>query len=274
MRIAICNETYGDWPWHDVCRHASSVGYEGLEIAPFTLGESPTQISAAERKRIRDTAAEHGLDIVGLHWLLAGTNGLHLTSPDPDVRAKTGQYLSQLAHLCADLGGNVMVFGSPQQRNRLPGISTEQANQFARETISIAIPTLASRGVTLALEPLGPEEGDFLNTAEQAIRLCQQIDSPQVQLHLDVKAMATEAKPIPQIIHDSRDWLVHFHANDPNRQGPGMGDVDFGPIVRALRESGYDRWLSVEVFDLSPGVETLTRESIRCLRDAIAATAS
>ncbi len=273
MKIAICNETYGDRPWADVCRHASSVGYDGLEIAPFTLGESPTRISAAERRRLRDTAAEQGLEIVGLHWLLAGTTGLHLTSPDPDVRRRTGLYLGQLAHLCAGLGGHVMVLGSPQQRNRQPGISALQANQYAREVITLAIPDLASRGVTLALEPLGPEEGNFLNTADQTIQLCQQIDSPHVRLHLDVKAMSTETKPIPQIIRDAQDWLVHFHANDPNRQGPGMGDVDFRPIVRALREIHYAGWLSVEVFDLSPGIESLTRKSLDCLREALAATA-
>jgi sugar phosphate isomerase/epimerase len=121
---------------------------------------------------------------------------------------------------------------------------------------------LEKLGVQIAIEPLGREEGNFLNTAADARQLQAMIDSPQVQLHLDVKAMSDEPTPTPQIIRDNADAMIHFHANDANRQGPGMGEVDFVPIFQALRDVGYQGWVSVEVFDYSPGIETLVRESM------------
>jgi sugar phosphate isomerase/epimerase len=233
------------------------------------MQKNVNDISPAVRRNVRELAAAHELEIIGLHWLLAFTEGFYLTSPDPSVQHKTTDYLKQLSQLCADLGGKLMVLGSPQQRNLLPGVTHAQAMQIAADVIGGAAATFAGHGVCLALEPLGPQEGDFLLTAEKGIELARLIDHPNVRLHLDVKAMSSESKPIPDIIRDSRDYLAHFHANDANRRGPGMGEIDFVPIIQTLREIGYDGWVSVEVFDYEPGVETLAGESIRYLRKII-----
>ncbi|MCA9270171.1 MAG: sugar phosphate isomerase/epimerase, partial [Planctomycetales bacterium] len=256
MKFAICNETYGDWPLAKAFAHARAAGYTGIEIAPFTIATSAYDIGPAQREEVRRQAQAAGLEVVGLHWLLAKTEGYYLTSPDAAVREKTAQYLAELARLCRDLGGSIMVLGSPQQRNLAPlGIGHDEGMRLAADCIGRMLPTLEETQVTLAVEPLGPAEGDFLNRADQAVALIQSIDSPRVRLHLDVKAMSSETKPIVDIIRDCRDYTVHFHANDPNRRGPGMGDVKFAPIFQALRQTGYDGWVSVEVFDYSPGVD-------------------
>ena len=210
---------------------------------------------------IRDAVGEAGLTVVGLHWLLAKTEGLYLTSPDPSVRQATADYFLALVDCCANLGGRLMVLGSPLQRNLLPGVSHEQAESYAAEVLSAVMPRCEQHGVTIALEPLGPAEGDFLRTAAAGIRLAEQVDSPFCQLHLDVKAMSTEADSIPNIIAASRDWLVHFHANDPNLYGPGMGDVEFQPIMQQLQDIDYHGWVSVEVFKYEPSPEKIARTS-------------
>ena len=269
MNFAICNETFGDWPFDRAFAFARELGYTGIEIAPFTMEKNAYDISPKRRAEVQQQAAAAGLEVVGLHWLLAWTEGFYLTTPDRDIRRKTSHYLGELARLCCDLGGGVMVLGSPAQRNLLPGVSHDEAIGYATDVIQGAVPALEQWGVTLAVEPLGPAEGDFLNTAGQAIQLIHMVGSPRVRLHLDVKAMSSESPPIPDVIRQGAPYLVHFHANDPNKRGPGMGDVDFVPIFQTLRDIQYHGWVSVEVFDYQPGVETLARDSIqymqRCL---------
>lgn len=262
MKYALCNEMFVDWPFEKAFAFTRECGYTGIEIAPFTMGPDAYSISAEKRKEVREQAQAADLEVVGLHWLLAKTEGYYLTSPDADIRKKTSEYIQELARLCADLGGTIMVLGSPQQRNLLPGVSHEEAMKHAADVLSAAVPTFAEHNVTLALEPLGPAEGDFLNTAASGAELMDMIGSPNVQLHLDVKAMSSEATDIPTIIEQNADRTAHFHANDPNLLGPGMGDVDFAPIFAALTKTNYKGWVSVEVFDYEPGVEKIAKESM------------
>lgn len=269
MRFAICNETFQDWPWDRALEVTRQCGYTGWEIAPFTICRRADELSAAKRTELARQVSRAGIEVVGLHWLLAKTEGFHLTTDDKAVRQRTAEYLGQLAELCRDLGGSVMVLGSPLQRNFPPEMTHAQASDNALWVIERALPRLEAQGVTLAIEPLGPVEGNFLNHAAQAVEIIERLTSPYVRLHLDVKAMSTEGEPIDKIIHDNARHLAHFHANDPNRLGPGMGEVDFVPIFAALRSIGYEGWVSVEVFDYSPGIERLARESMQNMRSAL-----
>jgi sugar phosphate isomerase/epimerase len=271
MRFAICNETFQDWPLDRACGFAAECGYQGLEIAPFTLAARAGDVSPRQREEICRVVRAAGLEVVGLHWLLAKTDGFHITSQDPAVRKHTADYLVELVHLCGDLGGRVMVLGSPQQRNLADGMTTADGMALAAEVLAAVVPELAARGVVLAIEPLGPQETNFLLTAAEAMELIERNGSPHVRLHLDCKAMATEAAPIVDLIRRYHPWMAHFHANDPNRQGPGFGELDFVPILRTLDEAGYDGWVSVEVFDYAPGVERLARESIEYMRRCLCA---
>jgi len=278
MKYAFCNEMFGEQPFDQVCATMRALGYTGVEIAPFTLLPPAEKFDVRDvpperRAEIKQQASAAGLEVVGLHWLLASTAGFHLTSPHAPVRQATAEYLKTLAQLCEDLGGKIMVLGSPTQRNLLPGVGYEDAEQYAAEVLRAAMPACDAHGVTIALEPLGPTEGNFMLTAKSAIHLAELVDSPHCKLHLDVKAMSTEANPIDVIIRDSRDWLVHFHVNDPNLLGPGMGDVEYGPIMTALAEINYTGWISLEVFKYEPSPVEIAQESIEYLRKIEAAIA-
>jgi sugar phosphate isomerase/epimerase len=266
MKYAICNETFQDWPFEKAFQFAYDCGYRGLEIAPFTINKDVRLITPEERTTVRRQAEDAGLTILGLHWLLAFTEGFYLTSPEAEVRQATTAYLEDLGRLCSDLGGDIMVLGSPHQRNVLPGVSLEEAMGYAAEVLQRCMPTFQELGIRLAVEPLGPEEGDFLLTADLGVQLVEMVDSPACQLHLDVKAMSTEETPVDQIIRKHAEHMIHFHANDANRRGPGMGDIDFVPILKALQDVQYDGWCCVEVFDYDPGVEALAKESIDYLK--------
>lgn len=267
MRLAICNEMFEGWEFERVCATAAEIGYEGVEIAPFTLGALANQVSKEQRDEMREAARRHGVEIVGLHWVLAKTEGFYINHPDASVRDLTVAYLHDLISLCADLGGAVIVFGSPKQRSVHEALSREQAWDYARETFGKIVPALEARGVTFCLEPLGPEETDFINTGAEAAQMVREIDSPRFGLLLDVKAMCTEPTPIPDIIRANAAVLKHFHANDANRRGPGFGDTDFRPIAQALKQAQYDGWVSVEVFDFSPDPITIARNSMEYLHE-------
>lgn len=277
MKFAICNETFGNRPAADTFSTIAKLGYTGVEIAPFTFAphDEPFDLARVPAEMFvewRAMAEDAGLSVVGLHWLLAKTDGYHLTSPDPTVRRRTGDYFKKLAEACADLGGTILVLGSPKQRNLLPGVSYDDAEAYAVEVLHSAIAACANFGVILALEPLGPADGNFMLTADAAVRVVQMVDSKHCRLHLDVKAMNSESKPIPEIIRDNRQWLAHFHANDPNLLGPGMGDTDFRPIFTALKEINYDGWISVEVFKYEPSPDEIARRSIEYMRRIAAAS--
>lgn len=266
VKFAICNEMFEGWAFADACDAARDAGYAGIEIAPFTLGKLAGDVPGSEREAMRETARDAGLEIVGMHWVLAQTTGFHINSPDRRVTDRTAAYLIDLTNLCADLGGTVMVFGSPKQRDVLDGVTPTQAWNYAVETFRAIVPALEDRRVTLCLEPLAPEETNFINTADDAARMIAEIDSPNFQLLLDVKAMSSESKPIPQIIRENSSIVKHFHANDANLRGPGFGNTDFVPIAAALREIDYTGWVSVEVFDFSPDPVTIAVKSIEYLR--------
>jgi sugar phosphate isomerase/epimerase len=270
MRYAICNETFEGWDHARVCRTAAELGYQGLEIAPFTLAPRITDVTAEQRRTLRRQAEDAGLRIIGLHWLLAKTEGLSITAPDEAVRRRTADYLVELARGCRDLGGELMVFGSPAQRRIPAGTSRAQAAEYAVDTFRRAAGGIADCGVRLCLEPLSPPEADFLNTCREAEEILGRIDHPNFVLHLDVKAMHTDEAPLPELIRRHGAKAGHFHANDANRRGPGFGATDFVPIFRALRASGYPGWVSVEVFDYTPDPVTIARESIRYMKECAA----
>jgi sugar phosphate isomerase/epimerase len=270
MKFALCQELFVDWDWERQCKAMAEIGYTGIEVAPFTLAASPRDVTPERRRELKQIAADHGLEIIGLHWLLAKTSGFHLTTDDGPTRRRTSEYLKTLADLCGDLGGTVMVFGSPGQRSLQQGVCREAAYDYAAEVFRGAMPRLAERGVSLCMEPLTKKETDFCNSCADAFDLIGRVDHPNFVLHQDVKAMLGEGRSLPDLIRKYAPVTRHFHVNDSNLLGPGMGETDYHPIFAALLETGYEGWVSVEVFNYEPGAEFIARESIRYMRQVLA----
>jgi len=266
MKFAICNEIFRGWKLDEIFAYAARVGYDGVEIAPFTLANSVTEISAQERSRIKDTAERNDIEVAGIHWVLVKPEGLYLNHPDASIRERTADYFCELADFCADVGGKIMVVGSPKQRNILPGVSQDQGWSWALGTFQKAVRIAEQRGVTICVEPLAPAETNFINTAADAIRFVQQLPSKNFKIILDAKAMCSEAKPADRIIRESWPHFAHFHANDKNMKGPGFGEVDFVPMAKALRELGFGGFVSVEVFNFDEGPEVIATRSLEYLK--------
>jgi sugar phosphate isomerase/epimerase len=269
VRFAICNETYQGWSFQAACEDIAAAGYDAVEVAPGTLVDDAMAIDEATCRRAGECARQAGLEVVGLHWLLAWTEGLHLTTPDAQIRQNTVQFGQHLARCCAAMGGRVMVWGSPKQRNLASSQSKDSAYANAADILRPICEVAGPLNVTVAMEPLGPHETDFLNTADEAAALIDRVNHPACQLHLDVKAMSSEDTAIPAIIQRHAHHLAHFHANDPNLRGPGFGEVAFEPILAALQEARYAGAVSVEVFDYRPDGPTIARDSLRYLKQCL-----
>src|SRR5690606_18745847 len=112
--------------------------------------------------------------------------------PDPEVRKRTAEYLIALAEATRDLGGSVMVLGSPKQRDLLPGVDYHKAMDYAAEALAMVGRHLLDFNVDLCVEPLAPSETNFLTSIAQANDLIRRLDHPHIKLHLDVKAQSSD----------------------------------------------------------------------------------
>lgn len=268
MKFAMCNEFCVDWPIEDALKLARDTGYEGVEVAPFTIADSVLDVLPAKRDQIRACAEKIGVEIIGLHWLLVKPAGLYMTCPDPGLRRRTRDYFEALINFCADLGGDRLVIGSPKNRNLLSGVSYQKAWNYAIDMFKSLMDTAQERGVNLCIEPLAPSETDFITTVAEGVKMCDEINHPNFKVHIDVKAMCGEKRPLDEIILGAKGYVGHFHVNDENRNGPGWGDTDYEPIVRAVREIGYDDYASVEVFNFIYPPQEIAQRSIDFLKKA------
>jgi sugar phosphate isomerase/epimerase len=265
-KFSICNESFEGWPIEKVFQTAAELGYDGVEIAPFTLADSVEEISGERREEIVQAAESAGVEIAGLHWLLIKPPGMYISHPDEAIRRRTRDYLDSLIRLCSDLGGRVLVFGSPKQRNVYEGLTCEQAWDHARETFAHCAETAKEAGVYLCVEALAKRETDFINTIPEAIKMVEEVGQPHFRAMVDIKAISDDGRPLPEIIEEAAPFMMHVHANDASGRGPGMGETDFVPVAAALKNIGYHGYVSVEVFDYKPDPVTIARESIEYLR--------
>lgn len=270
MKFGVCSEIFQDWnDTERTINYAKEIGYDGLEVAPFTLSQYVTDISSSVRNDIVKWAAQADLDILGIHWVLVGPDDLHINGPDLETRKRTAQYLIDLARFCGDIGGQVMIFGSPKQRNVDPSMSYDEAFDNTVAAFETALPACEEHGVTICMEPLSAQETNFCQSAEETIRLIDTIGHDHFRLLLDTKAMTDEVAGRPELIKKYASYLAHYHANDANLRGPGFGDVDFRPIFAALEEIEYKDYVSVEVFKFDPGPEEIASRSLAYMKECL-----
>lgn len=274
MRLAMCNEFCEGWSIIDTFKLAAEVGYEGVEIAPFTLAKSVDEVTEATCEEILSASKETGVEVAGLHWLLAKTEGLHITHTDAGPRDAAAAYLLKLVELCAKLGGTRMVFGSPKQRNVMEGDTYETCTQRAIDVFKTVLPRCAEHGIVMCIEPLARTETNFIVNKDQGVDFIEAVDHPNLKLILDCKAMSDEDKAIPQIISEAGDLIEHFHLNDDNLSYPGTGSLNFPAIMGALKQTGYQGWTSLEVFDFTPPPRQIASEAFAHVKEAIASSSA
>jgi D-psicose/D-tagatose/L-ribulose 3-epimerase len=268
MRISLCNEVIAGLDFARQCEFVRAVGYDGIEIAPFTLGDEPHRLAPARRAEIRKIAADAGVPITGLHYLMVAPKGLSITAVDAGVKEATLAAIRGLCELAADLGAPILVHGSPAQRQLEPNQEIE-GRKRGIECMAAAAAAARDVGVVYLLEPLAREDTAFINTVEEAVAVVRAIGSPALRTILDCSAAGrAEAEPIPDVL---RKWLptgliAHIHLNDPNRRGPGEENLAFAPILAALKAHGYSGMAAIEPFIYEPDGPSCAARAIGYVR--------
>ncbi|SLN61085.1 sugar phosphate isomerase/epimerase family protein [Roseisalinus antarcticus] len=250
LELTLCNELLAaeGLTLAEQCAVARDLGYVGLELAPATLGPVPHLLEPAVRAQIRATVEAAGLRVTGLHWLLTAYPQLSVT--DPAAHQETSEVLMALVGLCADLGGAVMIHGSPKQRMRPEGMTDADLRESLAAFFAPVADAAAGRGITYCIEPLSRAETDVITTVAEGAALVDLVDSPAFRTMIDISAAGQTEPPVADLI---RAWVPggkigHIHANDTNRGAPGMGDDPFPEIVAALDATGWRAPVGVEPF--------------------------
>ena len=255
MRIALCNEVIAPMPFPQQCEYAAKLGYDGLEIAPYTLSDEPHRLGSAQIAAARAAAEDAGVAVTGLHWLLIKPAGLSISSKDENVRKRTIDVMLALIDQCAELGGRYLVHGSPHQRRVDPGETRAAALARARASFAAIAERAQKAGVVYCIEPLSSEQTPLINTLDEAARMVAEIGSPAVRSMLDCSSAGRmEKEPLNALVER---WLpkglfAHVQVNDRNRRGPGQGEQRFAPLFASLKKHGYRGDVAVEPFDYVP----------------------
>ncbi|HYG56343.1 MAG TPA: sugar phosphate isomerase/epimerase family protein [Burkholderiales bacterium] len=276
MRIALCNEVIAPMPFPRQCEYAAKLGYDGLEVAPYTLSDEPHRLGAAQIAAARSAAEDAGVAVTGLHWLLLKPAGLSISTREESVRRKTIDVMRVFIDQCAELGGRYLVHGSPHQRRVDPGDTRAAAMARAQESFAAVADHAAKAGVLYCIEPLAADQTPLINTLEEAARMVEAIGSPFVKTMLDCSSAGRmESTPLPALVDHwlPRGMIAHVQVNDRNRRGPGQGEQRFAPLLAALVRQGYAGDVAVEPFDYvpdGPGAAARAIGYIRGILEAIA----
>jgi sugar phosphate isomerase/epimerase len=269
FRYAMCNESMAELSWAEQCQIIGDAGYEGVEIAAFTMvKEGVGEIGPARRKEMVSVMKGAGLECVGLHWLLAPPpKGLHFTTPDVTIRRRTVAYLDELIDFCCDLGGSYMIFGSPRQRNA-KSITVEEAKKHFAEGLASVADHAQRCNIKILVEPLGKRTTDVVNTMAEAIELVRRVDHPAIRGMFDFNNTSDETEPFDVLLRRYFDHIYHVHVQEQGGRHLGTGTAvnDYVKAFQTLKDLRYDKWISLEVFDFSPGGKIIAEESMAALR--------
>ena len=263
MHYAVCNEMFGTTEFERAMGVLRTCGFEGAEIAPHTIFGDFAGSMSQGTTRIRNALQNEDLRFAGLHWLLVGPSGLHATSPDRRTWQRTWDHVARLIDLAGELGGGVMVFGSPTQRSSR-GLSTpaEALERFIDGLSGVADKARAANSRIL-LEALSSGATDIVNTLEEVHQILQQINHPAIETVFDFHNVDDETLSWSELIHAYASEFTHVHLNEPDGSAPSPHSAhltQFRQAFDSLQQVDYQRWVSLEIFSVPEDPAAVLRD--------------
>ena len=246
-------------PLENALKILHELGFEGVELSIL----DPNHLNLKELENI---LKEYGLEVPALS---TGLNYIHygfsLSSPSLEKRKAAISRLKDFINLGENLGAGVII---GLMRGRLEGkMSKDEAYKYMVEGLREVCNYAENRGVKVFFEPLNRYETELVNTVEEAIKLCKIVGTGALYLLLDTFHMNIEEPVIEDSIIKARGLIGHVHVADSNRYAPGMGHIDFKSVLKALREAGYQGYLSAEIV-IKPDFKTAAKFTLETLKNA------
>jgi D-psicose/D-tagatose/L-ribulose 3-epimerase len=262
MKLSVSNVAWYQGRIDEFLGFIASLGCTGVELGPSMIWPEPVLAPAAARQGLKRSISDAGLELAGIQALLYTRQDLAMFG-DAATRGRMLEYLTGMMDLCRDLGGEVMVFGSP--RNRTMGtLPRDKARDIALKFFREVGIRAGKRGVYFCIEPLGRTETDFINTVAEAYSLLGETGHPEgLGLHIDIKGLIDEHEVDAPYLVDMFAVAKHIHISEPDLRPVGTGLYDHTAVSRKIRKSGYGRFVSIEMRRKDASVENTIGSSVR-----------
>ncbi len=233
------------------------MGYDGVELPIF----------AADESHFRKLGQK--LDALGLERTAVTVHGSIAANPissDSQIREAALDHLKAVIDMCQVVGATHLCGPLHSTLGHFTGSGpTEEEWQHGKDTLAKAGEYAEQAGVTLVVEYLNRFECYFLTSAVDCARFCREINHPHVKMMYDTFHANIEEKDLAKAIKDCADYTVHVHISENDRSTPGEGHVDWDATFQALKNTGYNGWLTVEAFGLAlPALAAATKICERC----------
>ena len=279
MRLAFSTNAYLRYPFEEAAERIAALGYEGLEILADVPHAWPAGLLEGPKRAILAAMERHGLAFSNMNAFMMNAVAdprqpywyPSFIEPDPNYRRIRIDHTRRALSLCAELGAPHITTepGGPIA----PGQTRQQAIDQFVEVLKPLAEHAHNEGVLLLIEP---EPGLLLETTDQYLEVAERVDSPSIGLNFDVGHAFCVSEDLPKAIARMAPHTRHYHLEDiaatrvHHHLVPGMGVIDFAEVVEAIRRTGYDGWLTVELYPFGDDPDAAAKGAMDVLRPLLA----
>lgn len=277
MKPAYSTNAYVRYSIHEAIERVARLGYRGVELMADIPHAWPESTTDADVTAIRSSLDRAGLVVsnVNAFMMNAVQDFWHPSwiEPDEACRRRRIRHTVGALTLAARLGATCITTepGGPLPDGKSHRWGMDVFVEGLREALSHA----EREGVSLLVEP---EPGLLIENAEQFLELARRLDSPAFGLNFDVGHFYCVSDPLPETIDRLREFTRHYHIEDIAASRvhehliPGRGAIDFRGVVDAIRRTGYDGWLTVELYPYLDDPDGAGAASLSFLNDLLLPT--
>ena len=264
IKLSVSNISWQPDELEDHLKLLMELGCDGVEIAPSCIWKEPAHVSNDEIESLKKLISKYNLVVPAFHALLFARPDLCFFGED-SIGEQTVLYLKKLIRLAGMLSVKVLVYGSPASR-KVDDKNYDRCYEIAIDVFRELGIESERNDVVFCIEPLGPNENDFIMTADEGNQLVSDVGSNHFGLHLDIKAMADAGEEFEAVFQKYGRILKHVHISEPGLAPPGSTGLDHNSIGRALSASCYDGFVSIEMKRGFGNTKDVIRDSVAYVR--------